>query len=100
MDEIKNVIEINNLLDIYGNFLTDLQKDIMNDYYEDNLSLSEISENRNISRASVSDTLKKGREKLLSCEEKLHLIEIFTELKKTKSKEVVEQIESRIKNGI
>lgn len=100
MDEIKNVIEINNLLDIYGNFLTDLQKDIMNDYYEDNLSLSEISENRNISRASVSDTLKKGREKLLSCEEKLHLIEIFTELKKTKSKEVVEQIEGRIKNGI
>ena len=53
----KNV-EIALLLDFYGNMLTDRQREIMNLYYEDNLSLSEISENLSVSRNAVHKSLK------------------------------------------
>ena len=38
------------LLDVYGDLLTDRQQRIARDYFYDDLSLSEISENEDISR--------------------------------------------------
>jgi predicted DNA-binding protein YlxM (UPF0122 family) len=72
----------------------------MNDYYRCNLSLSEISEMRNISRTAVSDALKKGRTKLLDVESKLGIIKVFDSFKDENEKELVEKIEERIKDGI
>ena len=42
--EIKKILEINELLDIYGDLLTIKQRQVMNLYYEEDLSLGEISE--------------------------------------------------------
>ena len=64
MNNLDEIIYVNRLLDFYGNLLTPSQREIMNDYYECNLSLTEISEERGISRTAVSDALKKGRTKL------------------------------------
>ncbi len=70
----KNV-EIALLLDFYGNMLTERQREIMNLYYEDNLSLSEIAEELNISKQGVSDSLKHSEKVLYDTESKLKLME-------------------------
>lgn len=70
----KNV-KIALLLDFYGNMLTERQREIMNLYYEDNLSLSEIAEELNISKQGVSDSLKRSEKVLYDTESKLKLME-------------------------
>lgn len=102
-DQIKKRTNYIELFDFYGELLTNHQQNIMSDYYLLNLSLSEISELRSISRNAVNDALKKAIEKLKTYEEKLGLIKLFQELKKTddaKLKEIIVEIESKIKNGI
>lgn len=64
-------VEISLLLQIYGKILTDKQYEIMDDYYNNDLSLSEIAENNNITRQAVRDVIKKGENKLFELEEKL-----------------------------
>ena len=70
----KNV-EISILCEIYGKLLTSKQLDILTDYYNNDLSLSEIAENNNITRQAVLDILKKGENKLFELEEKLLIME-------------------------
>ena len=69
----KNV-EIALLLDFYGNMLTERQREIMNLYYEDNLSLSEIAEELSISKQGVSDSIKRSEKVLYDTESKLQLM--------------------------
>ena len=64
----KNV-KISMLCQIYGKILTDKQYEIINDYYNNDLSLSEIAENNNITRQAVRDIIKKGENKLFEYEE-------------------------------
>ena len=101
MNNLDEFVYINKLLDLYGRLLTDSQSEIMNDYYVCNLSLSEISELRNITRTAVSDAMKVARQKLEHYEEKLGLLKTFDSLKQDKNNvEIINQIEERIKNGI
>lgn len=101
MNNFEETIYINDLLDLYGNLLTKKQYDIMVDYYQNNFSLSEISENKNISRTAVSDALKKGRNKLEDFDNKMHLYDIFKQLKNdNKNNDVIDFIKDKIKNGI
>ena len=64
-------VEISILCDLYGKLLTKKQFEILNDYYNNDLSLSEIAENDNITRQAVRDIIKKGERKLFEYEEKL-----------------------------
>ena len=59
------------LCQIYGKMLTEKQYEFINDYYNNDLSLSEIAENSNITRQAVRDVIKKGENKLFELEEKL-----------------------------
>lgn len=97
MSKIEETIRINRLLDIYGGLLSKAQYEILCDYYGANLSLSEISELRNISRTAVSDAIKKGLEKLQNCEEKVGICRVFDEFKDDES---AQKIEERLRNGI
>lgn len=63
------------LLDIYGNMLTDRQRDVMELYYWEDLSLGEIAESNNITRQAVRDSIKRGEMTLAEFEEKLGLAE-------------------------
>ena len=66
----KNV-EISMLCQLYGKLLTEKQYEFIDDYYNNDLSLSEIAENNNITRQAVRDIIKKGEKKLFEYEEKL-----------------------------
>lgn len=68
-------VRIGILLDIYGSLLTNRQLQILNTYYNEDMSLSEIAEEFDISRQGVLDNVKKGEKKLLEYEEKLHILE-------------------------
>ena len=100
MNDVKKVAKINRLMDLYGSLLTKSQYDIMSDYYFCDLSLSEISELRKISRTAVADALKKSLEKLENFEKKLGLCRVFDSFDDEQSKVVIAKIEERIKDGI
>ena len=64
-------VKISMLTELYGKLLTEKQFEFIDDYYNNDLSLSEIAENNNITRQAVRDILKKGEKKLFEYEEKL-----------------------------
>ena len=68
------------LLDFYGEMLTDKQKDVIELYYNQDLSLAEISEHEGITRQGVRDNIKRGEAYLTELEEKLHFAEKITRL--------------------
>ena len=76
-------IEISMLVEIYGKLLTEKQYQVISDYYNEDLSLSEIAENNNISRQGVRDIIKKGESKLFEYEEKLQIMKKTQENEKT-----------------
>lgn len=95
------------LLDLYGPLLSQTQKDILEDYFSYNLSISEIADNRHVSRAAIEDAIKKGKKKLDSLEKtigNLAVLEMVYEIKnKTTDTEVIsslEEIERKMKHGI
>lgn len=92
-------IKISILCGIYGNLLTEKQYQILDDYYNNDLSLSEIAENNEITRQAVNDMINKGKNKLLEYEEKLLFMskilnqekivnEVIHELKAIENKEL------------
>lgn len=69
-----NNVKISILCDLYGKLLTEKQFEFLDDYYNNDLSLSEIAENNNITRQAVRDIIKKGERKLFEYEEKLEFM--------------------------
>ena len=76
-------IVVSMLWQIYGKLLTKKQYDVLNDYYNNDLSLSEIAENLEITRQAVRDNLKKGENKLLEYEKKLGIMKKTMEQEET-----------------
>ncbi len=70
------------LYDFYGELLNDHQKSIYEDYVYNDIGLSEIAEERGISRQGVHDLIKRCNKALEEYEAKLHLVEKFEETKK------------------
>ena len=75
-------LEISVLLDFYGEMLTEKQRDYLGYYYNDDLSLGEISENENITRQGVRDIIKRAENQLFEMERCLKLAQKFKELEK------------------
>ena len=73
-------MEIALLFDFYGEMLTEKQRDVIELYYEDDLSLSEIAENEGITRQGVRDSIKRAETQLLDMEERLGLVKRFREM--------------------
>ena len=82
------------LYDIYGELLTTKQQEYFEDYYFNNLTLAEISENLGITRTAVHNQIKEAEEKLEHYEEILKLKEkkekIIKYIKENKSDKILE----------
>ena len=72
-DTFEKNLKVAYLLDFYGEVLDAHTQSIMNAYYSDDLSLSEIADGVGISRQGVRHVIKKGEEQLIFLEEKLGL---------------------------
>ena len=72
---MEDIVYYSELYDLYKNLLTDKQREYFEEYYFNNLSLSEISSDFDISRNAVSKQLAVIREKLDEYELKLKLYE-------------------------
>lgn len=70
---MEEYVYYNNLFDIYEELLTAKERLTFKDYYQEDLSLAEIAESKNISRSAVQKTIKTVIEKLLDFENKLHI---------------------------
>ena len=86
-------VHVSMLLEIYGKLITEKQRDIIDLYYNDNLSLSEIAEELGITRQGVHKNLVDAENKLFDYEEKL------TVLKNTlERQEIIDSVISREKD--
>lgn len=74
-------MEVALLFDFYGDMLTEKQQDMVELYYNDDLSLSEIAENEGITRQGVRDSIKRAENQLLEMEEKLGLVRRFQDVR-------------------
>ena len=88
---IEKMVEIGLLFEQYKELLTDKQREIVSLYYEEDYSLGEISENINVSRQGVYDTLKRSEKILKDYEIKLHLVEKIQEQEKI-TKTIIDKI--------
>ena len=102
-------VQISILCELYGKLLTEKQCEFINDYYNNDLSLSEIAENNNITRQAVRDMIKKGEKKLFEFEEKLEFMkrtlkqenkikEVLLELTKIQTSYSDEQVANVLEN--
>ncbi len=81
------------LLDFYGEMLTEKQRDMVELYYDEDLSLGEIAETVKITRQGVRDSIKRGEQQLFELEKKLGLVEKFM-----KYSELLDNIDEYAKN--
>ncbi len=76
-DIVAKDLKFSLLLDIYGGMLTDKQREMLDFYYNEDLSLSEIAANAGISRQGVRDSIKRGEQALIELDDKIGLSKII-----------------------
>jgi len=75
--------EIAVLIDFYGEMLTAKQRDFLEYYYNDDLSLSEIAENEGITRQGVRDAIKRAETQLQDMESRLGMAKRHEEMRRS-----------------
>ena len=92
-------VKIANLFEIYSSLLSEKQKEYLEDHFENDLSLSEIAKNNNVSRQAIYDNIKRGIALLYDYEDKLKFYQIkknireeLMNLKENYTKEKLEKI--------
>ena len=75
-------LEVLMLYDFYGAVLTEKQRDAIELYYEEDLSLAEIAQNEGITRQGVRDSIKRAEQQMFEMEEQLGLVKRFHQIKK------------------
>ena len=81
---MNKVLYYNELFSYYKELLTKKEQEVFSLYYEENLSMGEIAQIKNISRSAIGFKIKNVEEKLDNYEKILR--EIFHKLQKTISK--------------
>ena len=89
MNRTEEYIYYNALFDIYGNLLNERESEIYRLFYEEDLSLQEIADNRSVSKSAIGSAIKTINEKLENYESILHFLK-----KKKEIKKIIEEIEN------
>ena len=80
---MEKIVKVAELFDIYGPLLNDKQRDVINCYYNEDLSLQEIADNNKKSKQAISDMMSRSVDKLFEFEDELSLLSKQEELKDT-----------------
>lgn len=88
---LEKTVEISVLYDFYNQLLTEKQKNIVDLYYNQDLSLGEIADEFDISRQAVYDMLKRTERLLYQYEEKLNFIR-HTDIKNEKILDILNSV--------
>lgn len=88
---LKKTVEISVLNDAYNQLLTERQKDIVDLYYNQDLSLGEIAQEFNISRQAVYDMLKRTEKSLYQYEKKLNIVKL-TQAKRERVSQIIDKL--------
>lgn len=83
MEELMRNVIIGDLLDIYGDLLTERQRRLLDMHYNQDWSLGEIAQQENISRQAVHDALGRGEKSLHELENTLHMLRILQTIRDT-----------------
>lgn len=92
---MENKIYYSNLFDCYEGLLTEKQKRYFEDYFIEDLSLGEISENYEVSRNAAYNQIKETIKKLNHYEEVLKIYQ-----RNEKIKDLIKQIDENVKKEI
>lgn len=84
----KNV-QIGLLCDIYGDLLTEKQQNVLDLYYNENLSLAEVAEEVGITRQAVKDSIAKGEKRLFRIRRKTWNYEKSTKTRKANTEDII-----------
>ncbi len=79
---IKDIERYNRLVEIYGALLSDKARLILEDYLTYGLSITEIADQRGISKQSVSTTIRRSLRKLEGYEDALKMLWLAEEIEK------------------
>lgn len=71
-------LQVTVLFDFYGDMLTEKQREVVDLYYNEDLSLAEIAEHSGITRQGVRDSIKRAEATLFDTEERLGLAQRFS----------------------
>jgi len=88
---LEKTVEISVLYDFYNQLLTEKQKNIVDLYYNQDLSLGEIADEFDVSRQAVYDMLKRTERLLYQYEEKLNFIRLI-DIKNKKISDILNSV--------
>ena len=111
MEKLEKTIRYTKLFNIYKSQLATSQQEIIDNYFFMDLSITEIANEKGISRSAVEDALKKGISKLDELESEMHILEksenIQQKLAKLKEKSLncteiseIDDIEKELDYGV
>ncbi len=83
------------LYDYYGDLLTEKQKDVIDLYYNEDLSLAEIAEHSGITRQGVHDSIRRAEQVMREFEDKLGLVRKSVRLSK-----IADELDNMLETGI
>ena len=106
--QLQDYVQFGQLFEVYQSLLSEDRQKIMADYFEFNMTLVEIAQERGVSRQAILDTIQKSCEKLQFFEKCLRLVEkkqILTQkltdalflCEKSEQKELAKKIEEILK---
>ena len=75
-------LKITFLLDFYGDMLTEKQREVVEAYYNEDLSLAEIAQDRDITRQGVRDAIVRAESVLRDTEDRLRLVRRYAGIQK------------------
>lgn len=78
---MEKIVKVAQLYDVYGQLLNGKQRDVINCYYNEDLSLQEIADNDGKTKQAISDMINRSVDKLFEFENELSLLKSKTELK-------------------
>ncbi len=105
-NQLESFVEYGRLFEIYGKLLSEERQTIMTNYFQYNMTLAEIADERKISRQAVLDSINKSCEKLKKIETSLQILKQKQNLAKSLQElevlaknhpEIIEKVEKILK---